>query len=1496
MTDQPPAGGEPTLVPLPEPKPQPAAPPKRRRWKKILLWTGGVFVGLVALVLLLAPPIVSSVGRGKIVDAINGQIDGKAELGSFSFSWPCSVRLRDLSIRDAKGDVCVFVKEVAVDVALLKAIGGTYVADVRVEEPIVTATRDAEGRINLLTLAKPPPPEAAPKEPSAKKPKKEKAEKPLPTVIANVAVSKARVAFVDAKSGRTTLEDVSAKVTIDTLDKPIDFEVVARGSLIALRGKLTVAKEGRLDLDNVNGTVSYELDDVRLSTYAPVVTAFAPVTKLEGTLRGKGEYRILSMTSVSGAGDFELAALHVEGPAVGPDPVRFARLKLSNDVAMDADGTGTQMITAEAGDFVRATIQSKTTNLLADGRIGANVAVTANLKGVTEAAGTLLKMKSGYRLGGDAAITADLRAELADKAWKRATCDAEVKLDNLSAKDDQGRDLPMDPSLRLTLKAEGDAAGTVLVKQGDFAMGAVTATARGGVDVTKRTVSDSVLRVDADLDALAKKVASFMDLGFSFGGKVKVDAGLQGSGDVAKASAIVNLDALRVTGFQGKDIGPLDVVVRGTGTVDLRAGGRSTIEKIDVVSDMLNVDCSGEATDILNPDAVAGSLKFDAKVRPAALQQRLGAFFAGYTIAGADSTASGEIAYRGKSATVRAKIKASDFRIDGAAKAAFRDLVITVDADAGLDQSVDARDVTITCGVVEHPSATVKAVVLKAAARKKGDDLELTRLELQSSVASGGGSATIKGLMKEGMSAAGRLDFRGDVAPLVEIARAYKPELKDVRASGTWELTCPAQTEGKKIAITPRMNVRALSLDGYVVGGKTLTVANADVVFDSKIDVLSEGAGRADIASFSLTAPGVGAKGSGTMAGFLAGPRKLAGTFKLDATVSPDELTKRLSAFLYGYALAGDAATAAVELGIDGDSYTAKGKVLAPKLDVTMPEEKDRPKQTISQRDLVADFDVAMGATAMDIRSCRYASKTGTASVVGKVTFGEKMDADVKLTADAQLADVARDFGSMMGLTDYALRGKLHAAFDVRGSGQLKAAGAATVEAFELESKDGKRVGDPKIECRVDIDVDSALWNVSIGELRFSSSFLRGTLAGRVLNAKVEPEFRGLKGDFVYVPDKLGAVAQPWLGDAKLSGAEEQKLAFTLDGKAKEYDALAILRSAAGAASLDLAQYTTKTVDVKGGMKVDIKDQRAKVGSGLDLNRGRAALDCDVDFRDAKDARSTAKVQMTNVDANAGMSEYLSLIHPMFALGEKGLDGMLGGKIDVDFGVSYDRALTKDALYMTGGWDKFDKKPINGRGHFEIRDLMLQGTPLLTQLLAALGVDAPEELHLQPIDFTIESGRVRYAKPVLMRISKVQTFWTGTIGLDQTLDLVWEIPVTERLLKKMSFLKYWKDKTIHVPVKGTCKSPKVMFDELFADLAKQAAQKAIEEKAGGAIEDLLGGKKEKEAKKLLEDADKLYAEGKKKDAAPIYFKLYNDFDKTPTYKANKERIRQRMQE
>jgi len=409
---------------------------------------------------------------------------------------------------------------------------------------------------------------------------------------------------------------------------------------------------------------------------------------------------------------------------------------------------------------------------------------------------------------------------------------------------------------------------------------------------------------------------------------------------------------------------------------------------------------------------------------------------------------------------------------------------------------------------------------------------------------------------------------------------------------------------------------------------------------------------------------------------------------------------------------------------------------------------------------------------------------------------------------------------------------------------------------------------------------------VTLEKLTLTSGLARGGAQGRVLNLRglgtgpeADVRFEKLTGEFAYVPERLGALLAPFL-PGKLVGEEEQRATFTLDGRARDFSLDALLAGSQAHVDLGLGRFERPEIQLGGNVVLESKDETLQLRSDLAANGGTLQLDGVLDLH-ADEPHSKLKVTAKQVRANSGLAPLLALVHPIFG----GAPGSLDGLIALNLDLSYDGPLTLAGLQA--GWDELPKEPLNGTGRLELSGASLKGSPLLA-LLAEFGVDTSKTLDVHPIEFTIQRGRVRYAKPWTWTLGGTETNFSGTLGLDQSLDLAWNLPVTDKLIEHWSFLSALKGETLSIPVRGTTRAPRLEADALLKDLAAKAAKKELEGRLG-----LGGGVKGEDPAEILSRADELWKAGKKTEAAALYVRLKDDFKVTLTFALNKDRIKDR---
>jgi hypothetical protein len=110
----------------------------------------------------------------------------------------------------------------------------------------------------------------------------------------------------------------------------------------------------------------------------------------------------------------------------------------------------------------------------------------------------------------------------------------------------------------------------------------------------------------------------------------------------------------------------------------------------------------------------------------------------------------------------------------------------------------------------------------------------------------------------------------------------------------------------------------------------------------------------------------------------------------------------------------------------------------------------------------------------------------------------------------------------------------------------------------------------------------------------------------------------------------------------------------------------------------------------------------------------------------------------------------------------------------------------------------------------------------------------------QQVAFRMADGRIHHqglewmAAGVVLRTS-------GSVGTDETLDLIVDLPIQEKWIGRNSRLAPWRNQVVRIPIRGTLSRPKVdtrVLGDLAAKLAQQAGQKFLENQFNKGLEKL----------------------------------------------------------
>ena len=131
--------------------------------------------------------------------------------------------------------------------------------------------------------------------------------------------------------------------------------------------------------------------------------------------------------------------------------------------------------------------------------------------------------------------------------------------------------------------------------------------------------------------------------------------------------------------------------------------------------------------------------------------------------------------------------------------------------------------------------------------------------------------------------------------------------------------------------------------------------------------------------------------------------------------------------------------------------------------------------------------------------------------------------------------------------------------------------------------------------------------------------------------------------------------------------------------------------------------------------------------------------------------------------------------------------------------------------------------------------LLNQIVPLVTHVrsifrrkpLAGLNSDDPKlTVTEQQIQFHLIDGRV-YHTNLKMRLGDIDVYSSGSVGLDETLDMKADLHIPKSWASEDRLLSKWGGKVIQIPIGGTLDNPDI-DDSLFANIAIEAVPDVIE--------------------------------------------------------------------
>ena len=163
-----------------------------------------------------------------------------------------------------------------------------------------------------------------------------------------------------------------------------------------------------------------------------------------------------------------------------------------------------------------------------------------------------------------------------------------------------------------------------------------------------------------------------------------------------------------------------------------------------------------------------------------------------------------------------------------------------------------------------------------------------------------------------------------------------------------------------------------------------------------------------------------------------------------------------------------------------------------------------------------------------------------------------------------------------------------------------------------------------------------------------------------------------------------------------------------------------------------------------------------------------------------------------------------------------------------------------------------------GTAQMTIEETSLEPS-VFTRLLLELGnmkVGDRIPMAFDPIKLVVKDGRLQYEGLRAVLSKTFDPIFSGSVGLDDTLDLVVSLPVTEELLRRggvrgraADYARLLTGSRVKVPLGGTLTNARLDLTKMdLRPLVERAAKALLKEEAKKGLEGLLRGRKKRDAK------------------------------------------------
>jgi len=400
--------------------------------------------------------------------------------------------------------------------------------------------------------------------------------------------------------------------------------------------------------------------------------------------------------------------------------------------------------------------------------------------------------------------------------------------------------------------------------------------------------------------------------------------------------------------------------------------------------------------------------------------------------------------------------------------------------------------------------------------------------------------------------------------------------------------------------------------------------------------------------------------------------------------------------------------------------------------------------------------------------------------------------------------------------------------FDSKGSA-VTSTGRGEIANFVIGEE--KQFSEPKAQFSYEAELDQQEKSLVLRRAEVNSRLVSGKMSGNLKRYDTD-RIVELTGNYTVNMDRLSTLLgefSPSMAD-NISFTGSRNSSFSATGPTSQQDVRPGFKGLDAQSNFGWDSGRLYGLNLgRATLEAKLDDGRVNIPvSAVAASGGKLRMGGLVDFQPTEPRYQLPGVVqvMEDVEINRELAdELLSRINPIFAR-----QAEIEGKVSLK---TWDISLPLGESIKQGG---------GGRGYMDLRNLKIQPTGLFRQLLllSTLSSQEKQTVEVDGVDFVIRNGRIQYDNFVMRLSDDFDMKFYGSVGFDDTVNLVVSLPISPELLDKLGvggpvidYARVLNGTRIDIPIVGSRLNPVLDFVRVNVDgLIRRAIQILILEQAG----------------------------------------------------------------